>query len=195
MSIILDLAGSVWDAVLERFERHATAQTALEHALRAGCVDAVFEAHRQKQYARDLLFSTVIELTTLVVDAWACWTPTICRRARGALRRCVGPAVRRCLAVAVVYDPDGSLVSDLVACRHGHVSEGAAVGPLLDSAKSGERSMSTGIFAPAPRCKPGRMLAPVSLCASPPVILTWSRKGRGTRAAAATPARSARRRS
>jgi hypothetical protein len=26
----------------------------------------VFEAHRQRQYARELLFSTVVELTTLV---------------------------------------------------------------------------------------------------------------------------------
>jgi hypothetical protein len=39
---------------------------ALEHALPAGWVDAVFEAHRQKQYARELLYSTVVELTTLV---------------------------------------------------------------------------------------------------------------------------------
>ena len=70
MSTALDLAGSVWPVVLERFERHAPAgmmaRMALEHALPAGWVDAVFEAHRQKQYARELLFSTVVELTTLV---------------------------------------------------------------------------------------------------------------------------------
>ena len=42
------------------------ARLALERALPAGWVDEVFEAHRQKQYARELLFSTVIELTTLV---------------------------------------------------------------------------------------------------------------------------------
>jgi len=42
------------------------ARLALEHALPAGWVDAVFEAHRQKQYSRELLFSTVVELTTLV---------------------------------------------------------------------------------------------------------------------------------
>ena len=56
--------------VLERFERHAPAgvmaRMALEHALPAGWVDEVFEAHRQKQYSRELLFSTVVELTTLV---------------------------------------------------------------------------------------------------------------------------------
>ena len=70
MSDASNLAGSVGPVVLERFERHAPAgvmaRMALEHALPAGWVDAVFEPHRQKQYARELLFSTVVELTTLV---------------------------------------------------------------------------------------------------------------------------------
>ena len=70
MSDGLDGAGVVWSAVLERFERHAPAgvmaRLALEHALPAGWVDAVFEAHRERQYARELLFSTVVELMTLV---------------------------------------------------------------------------------------------------------------------------------
>ena len=39
---------------------------ALEHALPSGWVDEVFEGHRQRQYSRELLFSTVVELTTLV---------------------------------------------------------------------------------------------------------------------------------
>jgi len=42
------------------------ARLALEHALPSGWVDDVFEAHRQQQYSRELLFSTVVELTTLV---------------------------------------------------------------------------------------------------------------------------------
>ena len=42
------------------------AQTALKHALPAGWIDAVFEEHREWQYSRELLFSTVVELTTLV---------------------------------------------------------------------------------------------------------------------------------
>ena len=52
--------GSVWPAVLQRFEEQALASVmarmALEHAFPAGWVDAVFEAHRNKQYARELLF-------------------------------------------------------------------------------------------------------------------------------------------
>ena len=42
------------------------ARMALEHAFPAGWVDDMFEAHRQRQYSRELLFSTVVELTTLV---------------------------------------------------------------------------------------------------------------------------------
>jgi hypothetical protein len=55
---------------LARFERHAPASVmarlALEHTLPADWVDAVFEAHRQRQYSRELLFSTVVGLTLLV---------------------------------------------------------------------------------------------------------------------------------
>ena len=42
------------------------ARTALEHALPAGWVDEVFDQHREHQCSRELLFSTVIELVTLV---------------------------------------------------------------------------------------------------------------------------------
>jgi len=42
------------------------ARTALEHALPAGWIDEVFDKHRERQYPRELLFSTVVELVTLV---------------------------------------------------------------------------------------------------------------------------------
>ncbi len=42
------------------------ARLVLEQALPAGWADEVFEQHRQRQYARELLFSTVVELMTLV---------------------------------------------------------------------------------------------------------------------------------
>src|ERR671928_588412 len=63
-------SGVIWASVLERFEQHAPAsvmaRVALEHALPRGWIDAVFEEHRERQYSRELLFSTVIELMTLV---------------------------------------------------------------------------------------------------------------------------------
>ena len=42
------------------------ARTALEHALPAGWIDEVFDEHRERQYPRELLFSAVVELVTLV---------------------------------------------------------------------------------------------------------------------------------
>ena len=58
------------DAVLARFIEASPvavlAQLALQRALRAEWVDAVFEAHAEQQYTRELLFSTVVELMTLV---------------------------------------------------------------------------------------------------------------------------------
>lgn len=60
----------MWKAVIERFERHAPASVmarlALEHALPAQWVDEVFETHRQRQYPRELMFSSIVELMTLV---------------------------------------------------------------------------------------------------------------------------------
>ena len=60
----------MWSEVLERFERHAPvsvmARVALEQALPAGWIDEVFEASRQRQYPRELMVSSVVELMLLV---------------------------------------------------------------------------------------------------------------------------------
>ena len=60
----------MWQEVLERFESQAPASVmariALEQAMPAAWIDEVFDAHRQRQYPRELLFSTVVELMTLV---------------------------------------------------------------------------------------------------------------------------------
>lgn len=70
MSEALQGSDPVWSAVIERFEKYAPtslmARTALEHALPAGWVDEVFDQHRQWQYTRELLFSTVVRLMMLV---------------------------------------------------------------------------------------------------------------------------------
>ncbi|SFM44307.1 hypothetical protein SAMN05192568_103169, partial [Methylobacterium pseudosasicola] len=42
------------------------ARTLLEQAFPAAWLDAVFAAHRQRQYERALLFSTIVELMMLV---------------------------------------------------------------------------------------------------------------------------------
>ena len=60
----------MWAEVLARFEKKAPASVmvklALEHAIAAEWVDQVFEEHRQRQYPRELLFSTIVELMSLV---------------------------------------------------------------------------------------------------------------------------------
>ena len=70
MTKAIPKSGSVWPVVLQRFEQHAPAsvmaRTALEYAFPPDWVDAVFEAEGQRQYSRELLFSTVVELMTLV---------------------------------------------------------------------------------------------------------------------------------
>lgn len=60
----------MWEEVLARFEKKAPASVmaklALEQAIPAQWVDQVFEEHRQRQYPRELLFSTIVELMSLV---------------------------------------------------------------------------------------------------------------------------------
>jgi IS4 transposase len=58
------------DAVLSRFVEQSPvtvmAQVVLDRALEPGWIDGLFEAHRQRQYRRELLFSTAVELMSLV---------------------------------------------------------------------------------------------------------------------------------
>jgi len=60
----------MWAEVLARFEKKAPASVmaklVLEQAIAAEWVDQVFEEHRQRQYPRELLFSTIVELMSLV---------------------------------------------------------------------------------------------------------------------------------
>jgi IS4 transposase len=60
----------MFEEVMKHFEREAPvsvmARVALEGAITSQWVDEVFAAHRQRQYPRELLFSTVVELMTLV---------------------------------------------------------------------------------------------------------------------------------
>src|SRR5690606_26830713 len=59
-----------FDTVLDRFvaKSPVTVMThlVLQRAISAEWIDSVFEAHRERQYTRELLFSTVVELMSLV---------------------------------------------------------------------------------------------------------------------------------
>src|ERR1039457_1545850 len=60
----------VLDPILERFVQACPAtvmaRATLERALEAGWVDRLFEEYRERQYTRELLFSTTVELMTVV---------------------------------------------------------------------------------------------------------------------------------
>jgi hypothetical protein len=60
----------VIDPMLERFVKGCPAtvmaRATLEKALEAGWVDRLFEEYRERQYTRELLFSTTVELMTVV---------------------------------------------------------------------------------------------------------------------------------
>lgn len=114
----------------------------------AGWLDEVSETRRQRQYSRELLFSTVVEPTTLVslrlrpsLHAAARGMPGLpvslaslyVARARAGQqpsaweREAPGTPARiarrgTARAVAGVYDPDLGLVVDLVACEDTHAS-------------------------------------------------------------------------
>ncbi|MGH8805401.1 MAG: IS4 family transposase [Polaromonas sp.] len=177
------------------------ARIALERAIEPGWVDEVFQAHRQRQYPRELLFSTVVELVSLVslglrptlhaaakqagnlpvslaalYDKVKRTEPAILRAlVRGSAERLapvvepmVGepslpgwrlrvldgnhlPASEKRLKplrehrgaalpghTLVVYDPDSTLVTDIVACEDAHAQERSAMAPLLACAAAGE---------------------------------------------------------
>ena len=194
------------EAVLARFEVQAPvsvmARVALERALEPRWIDEVFEAHRQRQYPRELLFSTVVELMSLVslglrptlhaaakksenltvsvtalydkvnrtepailralvqgsaqrlapvVDAMATTTPSLpgwrlrvldgnhlpaSQKRLGPLREHRGAALPG--HTLVVYDPDSTLVTDIVACEDAHAQERSMMAPLLACAQAGE---------------------------------------------------------
>ena len=103
------------------------ARLAWERALPASWMDDVSEAHRRRQYSRDLLFLTVVELIALV-------SPRLRPHPLLASGKRLAPLVRvpgcgPAGAGLVVHDPDVGLVTDLVACEDAHASERAAVAP------------------------------------------------------------------
>ncbi len=61
---------TIWQVVVDTDEQRAPAavmtRLALDRALPAAWIDEVFEQNRRRQYPRELLFSSVVELMTLV---------------------------------------------------------------------------------------------------------------------------------
>jgi IS4 transposase len=191
--------------VLARFEQQGTvsvmARVTLERAIEPAWVDQVFEDHRQRQYPRELLFSTVVELVTLVSlglrpslhaaakkaaqlpVSLAALYEKINRTEPAIMRALVSGSAKRLAPVIdamapeaslpgwqlrvldgnhlpgtdkrlgplrgqrgaalpgytlVVYDPDTTLVTDIVPCEDAHASERSEAAALVASACAGE---------------------------------------------------------
>lgn len=61
------ILSKVFARFVEKTPVTVMARAAMEHALAPGALDALFEAHTDKQYTRELLFSSVVDLMGVVV--------------------------------------------------------------------------------------------------------------------------------
>lgn len=61
------LLATVFERFVEKTPVSVMARAAMEHALAPAALDALFEEHTDKQYTRDLLFSSVVDLMGVVV--------------------------------------------------------------------------------------------------------------------------------
>jgi len=190
------------------------ARLALDRALPAQWVDEVFEHNRQRQYPRELLFSSIVELMSLVtlglrpslhaaarkmadrlpVSLAALYAkvkrtePALLRAlVRGSAERLAPvlagmdsepslpgwqiriidgnhlPASDKRLAelrslrsaalpghTLVVYDPDSTLVCDILACEDAYESERIGAAQLIESAQPGQAWIGDRHFCTAP---------------------------------------------
>ena len=195
------------NSLVERFVKHSPisvmAQLGLELVLEPEWVDELFEKHRGRQYQRELLFSTTVDIVALValgmrpsvhaaararedlgVSLSALYEklnhtepalgralveqsakrlePTVEQLRRGQPPLCPGYRVRvvdgNCLAPSekrlkplrsvrtaalpgrslVVYDPDTSLVVDVLPCEDGHAGERTLMAALVPTAQPGQ---------------------------------------------------------
>jgi IS4 transposase len=205
MSLADAVRSGMLKEVLARFEQQGTvsvmARVTLERAIEPAWVDQVFEDHRQRQYPRELLFSTVVELVTLVSlglrpslhaaakkaaqlpVSLAALYEKINRTEPAIMRALVSGSAKRLAPVIdamapeaslpgwqlrvldgnhlpgtdkrlgplrgqrgaalpgytlVVYDPDTTLVTDIVPCEDAHASERSEAAALVASACAGE---------------------------------------------------------
>jgi len=61
------LLEKVFERFVEKTPVSVMARAAMEHALAPAAIDALFDAHADKQYTRELLFSSVVDLMGVVV--------------------------------------------------------------------------------------------------------------------------------
>src|SRR5882762_9624402 len=113
----------ILQGVFERFVARTPvsviARAAMEHALAPKALDALFDAHTDKQYTRELLFSSVVDLMGVVVSKVA---PSI---------HAAYQDVAETLPVSItsVYNKLNSLEPNVTSAVVGHTAK--RLGPLI----------------------------------------------------------------
>jgi hypothetical protein len=117
--------------VFERFVKRAPvavmARAALEYALEPGPVDALFAVHADRQYERKLLFSTMLDLTALVV----CGVHPSVHAAYKAMRKQVP------VSLTAVYDKLGGVEMSTTEALVAHSAD--RLRPVLDAVGTAEQ--------------------------------------------------------
>jgi hypothetical protein len=114
----------VFDRFVERAPVAVMARASLEYALQPAPLDALFAQHAQRQYERTLLFSTMLDLTALVV----CGVHPSVHAAYKAMREQVP------VSLTAVYDKLGGVEPSTTEALVAHSAERlrpviAALGP------------------------------------------------------------------
>ena len=117
--------------VFERFVKRAPvavmSRAALEYALEPAPLDALFAAHADRQYERKLLFSTMLDLTSLVV----CGVHPSVHAAYKAMREQVP------VSLTAVYDKLGGVETTTTEALVAHSAE--RLRPVLDALGTAEQ--------------------------------------------------------
>ena len=112
----------VFDAIFERFAEFRPACVAyralMQNILAPEAVDALFRRTAEKQYEREFLFSTLVNLVSQVV-----YLKVLRKTAAGALP---GHSL-------VLLDPQRMVIDDVVCCEDGHAQERSLLKDLLPS--------------------------------------------------------------
>jgi hypothetical protein len=115
------ILGKVFERFVEKTPVSVMARAAMEHALAPETLDALFDEHTDKQYTRDLLFSSVVDLMSVVVGKVA---PSV---------HAAYQAVAETLPVSItsVYNKLNSMEPDVTRALVRHTAERLA--PVIEA--------------------------------------------------------------
>ena len=124
------LLGPVFEQFINQSPLSVMARATVEHALRASVLDDLFERTAEWGYTRELLFSTTVDLMSLVVCGKALHVKSAFQQLRERI-----PVTRKCVYEKLQHieaPVSAGLVSHVARCCQGLITElGGACQPLL----------------------------------------------------------------